>query len=132
MKTAYIMRGIPGSGKSTLAKTLVNGNGAIHSTDTYFYQGEDYVFDPALLKENHDRNFRAFCKSLNNDVLIVICDNTNVRRCHFEQYEKAAREAGYRVAYVTLPHPEVEIAASRTIHNVPAHAIRRMIKDWEH
>lgn len=132
MKIAYIMRGVPGSYKSTLAKILAGTVGAIHSTDEYFVVDGEYRFDPTLLEEYHDQNFVAFCQSINNGVPIVICDNTNSAHWHYERYAEAASKAGYRVVYVAMPHPTPEVAASRTIHNVPVHAIRRMIEGWEH
>lgn len=131
MKVAYIMRGVPGSGKSTLAKQLANGGGAIHSTDDFFYVDGEYRFNPECLREYHERNFTSFCLSLNNDVPVVILDNTNTRRWHFDRYVKAAEQAGYMVAFVVTPHPTPEVAAQRTLHKVPAYAIQRMIEEWE-
>jgi predicted kinase len=131
MKIAYIMRGVPGSGKSTLAKQLANSNGAIHSTDDFFCVDGKYFFNPEYLQEYHKRNFDAFCLSLNNGVPVVILDNTNTRRWHFERYVEAAKQAGYLVAFVILPHPAPEVATQRTLHKVPAYAIKRMIEEWE-
>lgn len=131
MKIAYIMRGVPGSGKSTIAKMLANGNGVIHSTDDYFYVDGEYCFNPFQLSENHDRNFQAFCRSLDEGVPIVICDNTNVRRCDFEGYVNSAIQAGYLVAFVIMSHPKAEVASERTAHKVPVVVIQRMIDYWE-
>ncbi|HLC66153.1 MAG TPA: ATP-binding protein [Candidatus Nanoarchaeia archaeon] len=131
MKVVYIMRGVPGSGKSTLARTLANGTGAIHSTDDFFYVVGEYRFDPSKLPENHNRNFAAFCCSLNAGISTVICDNTNGKRWNYEQYVRAAEQAGYRVAIVMMPHPAPEVAAARNIHRVPITTIRRMIDVWE-
>src|SRR5258708_3097523 len=131
MKTAYIMRGVPGSGKSTIAKKLAGEKGVVHSTDSYFYIDGAYRHDASKLREYHKLNLGAFCASLKADIPIVICDNTNVKYWNFTQYVKAAHEAGYIVAYVTLPHPSPEVAAQRTIHNVPPDVIREMIRGWE-
>jgi len=131
MNVAYVMRGVPGSGKSTLAKRLVDGIGVIHSTDDYFYVDGEYRFDPEKLREHHDRNFSAFCASLSNKVPVVVCDNTNTKRWHFERYAEAAVRAGYLVAFVIMPHPSPEVAAQRTIHKVPASVIQRMIDEWD-
>jgi hypothetical protein len=103
----------------------------IHSTDDFFYVDGEYRFDPGKLREYHDRNYEAFCRSLNNGVPIVICDNTNTRRWHFERYAEAANRAGYLVAFVIMPHPQAQVAAQRTIHMVPVVAIQRMIDEWE-
>lgn len=131
MKIAYIMRGVQGSGKSTLARTLANGTGTIHSTDDFFYVDGEYRFNPERLRENHDRNFEAFCRSLNDGVPIVICDNTNTMRWHFERYAEAASQAGYLVAFVVMRHPNPEVAAQRNIHKVSAAVIQRTIDEWE-
>lgn len=131
MKYAYIMRGVPGSGKSTLAQKLAMGIGVIHSTDNYFYADGEYRFDPEKLREYHDKNFHAFCESLSNGCEIVICDNTNTQPWHFKRYAEVAAQAGYCVAFVVMPHPDPCVAASRTTHNVPANAIKRMIETWQ-
>ncbi len=131
MKVAYIMRGVPGSGKSTLAKQLAKDDGVIHSTDDFFCIDGEYRFDPEKLSEYHDLNFAAFCLSLNRNVQTVILDNTNTKRWHFERYVTAAKQAGYLVALVVLPHLAPEVGAERTVHNIPSFAIQRMINGWE-
>lgn len=131
MKIAYVMRGVPGSGKSALAKTLAGDNGAIHSTDDFFYVDGEYRFDGERLRSYHERNFEAFCNSLRNGVQVVVLDNTNTRHWHFERYVVAAQQAGYRVAFVVMPHPTPEVAAQRTLHKVPVQAIAKMIEKWE-
>lgn len=131
MNIAYILRGVPGSGKSTIAKHLTAGGGVIHSTDDFFYVNGKYIFDYRKLSEYHEKNFEAFCRSLKEGVSVVVCDNTNVRRKDFEPYVRAAEDAGYVAAVVTLPHPDPEVAAQRNVHNVSADTISRLIKAWE-
>lgn len=132
MKIVYIMRGVPGSGKSTLAKVLAGAAGRIHSTDDFFIGADgQHCFKPEKLEEYHRRNFEAFCRSLDERVPVVVCDNTNVRRQHFEPYVRAARQKGYLVAIVNMPHPAVEEAVWQNIHGVPASAIQKMFCQWE-
>ena len=132
MKVAYIMRGVPGSGKSTVARMLAGEKGVIHSTDNFFYDVDgEYHFDLEQLQGNHDHNFEAFCHSLSDGIPIVICDNTNVKRCHFERYVEAAKRAGYIVAFVVMTHPKVEVATQRTLHKVSPETIQKMIDEWE-
>lgn len=131
MKIVYIMRGVPGSGKSTHARELANGTGMIHSTDSYFYVYGEYRFNPRRLQECHDWNFESFCRSLKRGVGVVVCDNTNSKRWQFEKYIEAARDAGYRVEIVSMPHLNAEIASNRTTHNVPASVIQQMMDEWE-
>lgn len=52
-KRLIIMRGISGSGKSTLAKELAGKNGLIFSTDEFFMNNGEYVFDVAKLHWAH-------------------------------------------------------------------------------
>lgn len=130
-KRAIIMRGVPGSGKTTIAKLLAGEVGVIHSTDDYFYNEGVYSFDSSLLQQNHERNFEAFCESLKNGVLIVVCDNTNVKRNHFARYLAAAEAVGYQVDIVIMPHPNPDVAAMRNEHGVSSEKIRQMIAEWE-
>lgn len=131
LNIAYIMRGVQGSGKSTLARKLIEGGGIIHSTDDFFLVDGEYRFNPQKLGEYHNRNYQNFCRSLRDNVPIVVCDNVNAKRWHFERYANSARNAGYIVAFLIMPHPNPEVAAKRTVHNVPSQTIRRIIEEWE-
>jgi len=131
MKVAYIMRGLPGSGKTTIARAVAGSNGVIHSTDDYFYVDGEYRFVGEKVKEYHALNRQAFADSIARGKEIVVCDNTNVKNAHWEPYAKIAREAGYLVAVVTMPHPTLEEALARNTHNAPACDIRHMMDEWE-
>jgi predicted ABC-type ATPase len=130
-KKVVIMRGLQGSGKTTMAELLVGENGVIHSTDDYFVVNGKYFFDRTKLIENHAKNFAAFCESLKIGIPMVICDNTNARVEHFQHYMQAAEKAGYMVSIMTMLHPTPEIAAERTVHNVPLHTIQNVLRLWE-
>ncbi|MEK7390532.1 MAG: AAA family ATPase [Patescibacteria group bacterium] len=131
-KVVYIMRGVPGSGKTTIARMLAGTTGRIHSTDDFFIGADGkYCFNPRELEGNHRRNFEAFCRSLDEGVPAVICDNTNVRRWQFEPHVRAARQRGYLMAIVAMPHPTVDEAVRRNTHGVPAGAIQGMLCEWE-
>lgn len=131
MRTVYIMRGVSGSGKSTRAREIAGRIGVIHSTDDFFYVNGKYRFDPTRLSEYHDLNFRAFCGSLDKNVPVVVCDNTNARCWQYARYVEVAKRMGYLVRFVVLPHPMADEAARRTVHGVPVAVIQRMIDDWE-
>ncbi|MFH0952355.1 MAG: ATP-binding protein [Patescibacteria group bacterium] len=131
MKIVYIMRGVSGSGKSTVAKILAGENGVIHSTDDYLSANGKYVHDPALVPGLHKKNYEAFCRSLRQEIPVVVCDNTNGKRWEFQRYIEAAKKEGYWVAVVTMSHPDPEIAAARNVHGVTAEIIRRKIEKWE-
>jgi len=127
------MRGVSGSGKSTAARKLARGKKArIHSTDDFFYNSEGvYAFDPSLLQENHRKNFNAFIISLKKGFPIVICDNCNHKLVNYQKYLEAAVYFGYAVEIICMPHPTNEVAASRSIHNVPLATIERMLHLFE-
>ncbi len=132
-RIAYIMRGVSGSGKSTLSKQLAGANGIIHSTDSYFYDGNgDYQFDPSLIGENHQKNFSAFQESLGN-YDTVICDNTNTQVWEYENYVRAAEAADYQVVFVVLKPSmnDAQVYADRNTHGVPLEAIQRQISRFE-
>lgn len=131
MKIAYIMRGVAGSGKSTRARELAGNTGIIHSTDDYFMTDGRYNRDTSLLEKFHRWNLMAFSESLDHEVPIVICDNTNSHRWEFQPYIDAAVKRGYQVEIVTMPHPDPEVAAKRNIHDVPMKTISAMIEKWE-
>jgi predicted kinase len=131
-KVAFIMRGLPGSGKSTIARHLIGDLGVIHSTDDFFVQNGKYYFDPEKLRANHDKNFRAFCESIAQEVPVVVCDNTNSKHWEYKRYLETAQKAGYMVSIVFMPHPTPEIAAKRNTHNVPIAIIVQMKERWEY
>ena len=131
MGQAYIMRGVPGSGKSTEARRLAGENGVVHSTDDYRIQDGQHAYDPSQNAINHDKNFAAFCASLEAGVPVVVCDNINYRREHFQCYVDAAMAAGYTVQEVAMPHPLPELAARLNSHGASASYIQRVIDKWE-
>lgn len=129
-RIAYIMRGLPGSGKSTLARMLAGSVGVIHSTDDYFMIDGEYRFDETMVKEYHRQNFEAFCRSLDDGVPIVICDNVNFRRWEWLPYQNAARARGYQVAIVELPPLHPGSLAARCIHGVSEEKLWFLYDNW--
>jgi tRNA uridine 5-carbamoylmethylation protein Kti12 len=152
-RVVYIMRGLPGSGKSTRARLLIEeakngGNGdnrdnedktkraIIHSTDDYFLQPDPndpdklvYCFNLQKLGSFHNKNYQAFCRSIDEGIEVVIVDNTNIKRSEFKRYRKRAEENGYRVEEIVVGEftPEaVELYAARGLHRVPKEVIASM------
>lgn len=104
---------------------------AIHSTDQYFMKDGEYKFNPRQLGIFHNANFKAFRKSCEAGIPVVICDNTNTTRKEWNKYASCADNRGYIVAHVTLPHPSIDEAAARNTHGVPKDSIKKMIRRWE-
>jgi energy-coupling factor transporter ATP-binding protein EcfA2 len=151
-RTLILMRGIPGSGKSTIARSLagvtseeitregahrfqygtIGQGGAVLSTDFYFMDDAgEYRFNPAKIGDNHGLN-QACCDALMQDgEPLIVIDNTNTMIWEMEPYVEMAKDHGYKVVVVEVPHPPIEVAAARNSHGVPLEALERMVKRWQ-
>lgn len=131
MKRAIIIRGVPGSGKTSYARELLAGkNGVIHSADDYCWENNVYTYDETRRAEINQKCLEAFCKSLEQDIETVICDNTNIIPYRYALFVEAAKNHGYSIVFATMDHPDPEIAAMRTKRKVSPNDIQRMIYDW--
>ena len=108
-----------------------NVKAAIHSTDEYFMVGDEYRFNPTKLGLYHNKNYKAFRKSIDKEVPLVIVDNTNSTRREWCKYQNYAEDEGYWVSFHVMPHPTLADAVARNSHNVPADVIKKMIKRFE-
>ena len=99
------MRGLPGSGKSTMAKGIaarhITHSGgqsvAICSTDSYFMEDGEYVFRPEKLGVNHNANQSRVHDLMNNEIEVIVVDNTNTTNKEMKPYKDAAKKYGYHV-----------------------------------
>jgi len=113
-KTVIINRGIPASGKSTIAQEIVTTfhskglSAIIHSTDDYFMVDDKYCFDETKLRENHLKNQATFKESLQKDIELVICDNTNIEPWEALPYYKMAKEYDYRVILIDFASRDIQ------------------------
>lgn len=135
MKRAIIMIGISGAGKSTrvqeLVKDLSEKDFAIHSTDSYHFIDDEYVFQPNKLGYFHKLNQEAFADSLSKDIPVVICDNTNLTNKERKPYVEWAKAYGYEVEYEVVgefTETFAKVCANRNAHGVPLKSILRMVK----
>lgn len=146
-KTLFIMRGLPGSGKSSIAQSLVGGecqhvttrdvfrcllgkHGVVCTTDAYHYDewSEDgnYNFNPEKLREFHQKNQDAVRFFMEQNVPGIVVDNTNMRNWEIEPYVDLAKELGYKLVCVEVPHVSTELCAQRNSHGVPQVKIENM------
>ncbi len=150
-RTLVLMRGIPGSGKSTIARSLagvhddhivkdgkhryqygsIGAMGAVLSTDFYFMDSGEYVFNPAKLGEYHGQNQAACADLMVDGEPVIVIDNTNTQIWEMAPYVEMAKDNGYKVVVVSIPHPPIDVAVTRNSHGVPRAAIERMVKRWE-
>lgn len=133
-----IMRGIPGSGKSTEAQRIAETTGApnscVISADAFFI-GDDgvYRFEPSRIGEAHAQCFRNFLTEIQrwrNESMTVVVDNTNTCCWEASPYVLAAQAFGHAVQIVHVVC-DVEVAAARNTHGVPAATVRSMADRFE-
>jgi tRNA uridine 5-carbamoylmethylation protein Kti12 len=140
-KVAIIARGCPGSGKSTTVQRLRHefaGRGKsveVCSSDYFFECGAcgHYDFRRELLGIAHKQCQEKFVVALKAGVDVVFVDNTNVtvRECY--PYVRAAADHGYEIRFVEPQTPwafDLDELVKRNQHDVPRHAIERMLRRW--
>ena len=143
-KVVIINRAVPGSGKTTLTNCIVdelknnNLTISIHSTDEYFMENGQYLFDIEKLETYHQNNLKEFENSLKKGIEVVICDNTNIAPWQTEPYTDLARENGYKIIIFTLDPRELEkhIESQKITpekpdaHGVGEDVLKRMIDEY--
>ena len=120
------MRGIPGSGKSTWAKNYPTPC-FIVSTDKFFIDEKDgeYKFDIEKLGYNHQKAFYQFQGAVNNEVPVIIIDNTNIKRKNYKNYVEFGLSGGYTVVQ------KVCCGNYQSVHNVPEEKIEQMRHEFQ-
>ena len=53
-----------------------------------------------MLEANHKSNYQNFCKAIDNNAKVVICDNTNMKHEYFLNYIQYAATHGYIISIV--------------------------------
>jgi predicted kinase len=128
-KIIYLLRGIPGSGKSTLAKSI----GAVHfEADMYFFEGNEYKFNPLKLKQAHawcQDQVRISMKNSDKNIgdLRIAVSNTFTQEWEMEPYVEMAKEYGFKVFTLIVENRHGGVNQ----HNVPEDKIELMKNRFE-
>jgi predicted kinase len=130
LKKFYVLRGVSGSGKTTFIKKLPK-NSVVHSTDSFFYKGKKYRFDFSKLGIYHQKNLNNFIRSLKENKINVIIDNTNLVFKHVKPYIKEAKKRGYKVILVDFKPKGREWHYKRNVHNVSKKVLTTQIKNYK-
>jgi len=124
------MRGIPGSGKSVVAKNIARQNGKVHSINDHFYDKHGtYKWDQQKHKDCVEKTYLEFIDSIKKGIEVVVLDNANIYEWEYARYITAAREEGYIVSVVTMPHPDISIAEKNT--KIEKDVLEDMVARWE-
>jgi hypothetical protein len=140
-RCVYVLRGLPGAGKSTRAsalRALAQSRGlecAVHSTDDLCVcpVSGGYLFQAERLPALHDENYSNFESSLQNQIPMVIVDNTNLVAWNYERYVVRAWARGYRVREERVGEFSSEAVAAyaeRNVHGVPRERIAQMLEGF--
>lgn len=139
------MRGLPGSGKSTEARKLAaehihkcGSSVAICSTDRFFMESGEYVFNRGMLGQYHELNQDHAEECMRFRVELVIIDNTNIKHRDMKPYKDIATKLGYEIEEIiidgdALPWDEnyIGMCVDRNTHGVPREAIEKMAQRFQ-
>lgn len=154
MKHLVLMRGVPGSGKSTAARriafqALQSGlvtTVAICSTDNYFMQDGEYIFEREKLGHNHGLNQSQVRQHMTYGIGLIVVDNTNIKLKEMSPYLNTADALGYTTEEFIvgqenlLPSMDtrpdifedyIDLCFKRNTHGVPREVIDRMARSFE-
>lgn len=136
-KIMFIMRGLPGSGKSTIVDTISSTfqNVVICSADHFFYQKDGtYAFKANKLNTAHAECQEKVKNACENEVSLVVIDNTNLKRWEMKPYLGTAKIYGYVVIVVEPKTPwrlDAKELTRRNKHGVTYDVIERKVNSFE-
>ncbi|GLE07194.1 hypothetical protein PINS_up017191 [Pythium insidiosum] len=122
-----ILRGMPGTGKSTFAAfasiyaSSLGFDTRVLSEDDFFVGDHGCIINPQGLREAYEQCFRRFKIALEDQIDVIIVDNENTFRQHWEPYVNHMnkvcdeRSMGYstiRVVKVQFEHGDLEDAVA--------------------
>ena len=122
MRQVIVISGVSGCGKSTYIQDVIlgrvkdgpitswkfTGSHVVVSADDYFLaMNGEYRFDPSKLSLAHGKCFRDFIESMQDDISLVVVDNTCTTVEEISPYILGAQAFGYDVELRTLDISEV-------------------------
>lgn len=137
--TLIILRGLPGAGKTTIINALekqLNLTAVICSADHYFYgnkehKPENYVFDVDKLGIAHKICMDKATKALEDNIPLVMIDNTNIKPRDYKFYIRLGKEAGYSVIVHSIVGQTAEQSYNKNVHKVPFASCERMANAYK-
>ncbi|XP_059153211.1 uncharacterized protein LOC131938977 [Physella acuta] len=135
-----ILRGLPGSGKTYLARQLIDlanemgVEGIILSTDDYFMQRGQYVYNRNDLGTAHEWNQKRALSYVKESRSPIVIDNTNTVMWELLPYAQVAYKYKYDVQVFEPNTPwksKVRDLARRNSHGVPMDSLKKMKERYE-
>ena len=125
------MRGLPGSGKSTVAKKIAGDKGVILTIDKYIVQQAPSILLEDKAKDIYESIFKEFEQEIAKGTELIVIDNVNLREWEFAAFVHKAQKEHYFVGVVSLPHPDIKQAVTRSTYDVNEDTITTMMNKWE-
>ncbi|KAK7076085.1 hypothetical protein SK128_006482 [Halocaridina rubra] len=136
-KLMVILKGLPGSGKTTISENLreVYTDIVVCSADHYFMVDGVYKFDGEKLKEAHETCQEKAREAAQNNIPVIVIDNTNVRHWEYQIYLQISREYQYVALIIECKTPwcfDATQLASRNSHGIDADYLFKKVKTYQH
>jgi len=114
-----IIRGVSGSGKSTFADFLQSMipdcEIEICTADDYHMVNGEYIFKVENLSKAHAWCQKKAFKAIDDNVRLVIVNNTSTSVNEYKHYENYARKNNYQVVSIVMEN----LNEHKNVHNVP-------------